>query len=134
MRDAVPLRVPHAGAMRWLDAHGWREGDALCCPVSLRDDNPFVRAGAAPSSVSVELIAQAAAALLALDASEAPRRGHLLAVRALTLHAPTLRLDEPLRVRVRATLGGEVAAVQGEVLRDAEVLASASLTVRLVPR
>lgn len=129
----VPLRLPHEGPMRWLGASGRREGDALRCPVRLRADGPFVRHGEAPSSVSVELIAQAAAALLALSDEGPPRRGHLLAVRALSLHAPMLRLDDALTVRVRASLGGELASVRGEVLRGDEVLADATLTVRLEP-
>jgi predicted hotdog family 3-hydroxylacyl-ACP dehydratase len=102
--------------------------------VRLPLDGPFVRGGEAPSSVSVELIAQAAAALLALGDEGPPRRGHLLAVRALSLRAPTLRIDDVLSVRVRATLGGELASVRGEVLRGDEVLADATLTVRLEPR
>jgi predicted hotdog family 3-hydroxylacyl-ACP dehydratase len=130
----VPLRLPHTGAMRWLGARGWREGDALRCPVSLRAGSPFVTESAAPGSVSLELIAQAAAALLALDHPGPPRRGHLLAVRALALRAPSLRLDDALSVRVRATVGGELASVQGEVLRDEQVVATATLTVRLEPR
>lgn len=130
----VPLCVPHEGAMRWLGVTGWREGDALVCPVRPRADGPFARGGDAPSSVSVELIAQAAAALLALSDEGAPRRGHLLAVRALTLREPTLRLDDALRVRVRATLGGDLATVQGEVLRGEAVVATAALTVRREPR
>jgi predicted hotdog family 3-hydroxylacyl-ACP dehydratase len=132
--EEVPLRVPHDGPMRWLGATGWREGDALVCPVRPRADGPFARGGEAPSSVSVELIAQAAAALLALDDEAPPRRGHLLAVRALALREPTLRLDDALRVRVRATLGGELASVQGEVLHHAHVVAAATLTVRREPR
>lgn len=129
----VPLRLPHAGAMRWLGAHGRREGDALRCPVALRADGPFARDGAAPASLSVELIAQAAAALLALDGDGPPRRGHLLAVRALSLHTPSLPLGDALAVRVRATAGGALASVRGEVLRGDEVLAAATLTVRLEP-
>lgn len=129
----APLRLPHVGAMRWLGATGRREGEGLWCPVRLRSDGPFVRHGEAPASVCVELIAQAGAALLALCHEGPPRRGHLLAVRALSLHAPALRVDDALGVRVRATLGGELASVQGEVLRGEEVLAAATLTVRLVP-
>ena len=130
----VPLRVPHAGRMRWLGATGTREGDVLSCPVSLPTDGPFVLRGEAPSSISVELIAQAAAALLALSDDGPTRRGHLLAVRALSLNGPTLRLRETLSVRVRATLGGELATVRGEVLRGDDTLAAATLTLRLEPR
>lgn len=126
--------IPHGGAMRLLDAVVDRGPAWVLCAVAVREGAAFVRGGRVDGAVFIEYMAQAAAALLGLEAIAAqgdPRAGHLLAVREMTLAADHARVGDDLRVYARREDDdGTLARFAGEVRREGAVLARATLTVR----
>jgi predicted hotdog family 3-hydroxylacyl-ACP dehydratase len=129
---AMDALVPHRRAMQLLDAVLRWDDLSVTCVVTLRDGAAFVVDGRAPTSLCLEHIAQAAAAHLGLRAGETPRRGHLIAVRELVLHAPHLVVGDALEVT--ATRDGEsddVARYAGSVSRGGVCVAEATITVRM---
>lgn len=128
MSDDAELRLPHQGAMRLIEGPATFGADVVQCRAALRADGPFTRDGRAPASLCVELIAQAAAALLARD-GDGPRGGHLLAARGLELFADELRVGDELEVRARVARSDDLATVEGSVHRRGERVATARLTV-----
>ncbi|MEZ4393144.1 MAG: hypothetical protein R3A48_18815 [Polyangiales bacterium] len=114
--------------MRLIEGPAAFEADAVQCRAEVRADGPFTRGGSAPASVCLELIAQAAAALLARG-DDGPRGGHLLAARSLELFADELRVGDLLDVRARVARSEGLATVDGSVHRGRERVATARLTV-----
>lgn len=113
--------------MRLITTPASLGGGRIRCRAALRG-TAFAPGGSAPASVCVELIAQAAAAML--GASGAHSEGHLVAVRALELFADSLGADDRLEVEARVIEGDAVITVEGSVARDGAVVGAARLTIR----
>lgn len=125
---SAELRLPHEGAMRLIEGPATFEADVIQCRAAVRADGPFTQHERAPTSLCMELIAQAAAALLARD-GDGPRGGHLLAARSLELFVDELLAGDELDVRARVTRSDDLASVDGSVHRRGERVATARLTV-----
>lgn len=81
-----PFDLPHRGLARMVHAAESLAGDAARCVARVPLDHPCVAAGAAPSTVLMELGAQAAAAL----AEDGGEPGRVVAVKSLEWGAPTV--------------------------------------------
>lgn len=126
--DPRPLLVedllPHTGTARLL-TDVVRTGPGFIEAIGrVPAAHPLVAGGRAPCFVGLELGAQAAAALEALDRAaaggdRAPRVGYLVRVREARFSSPDLPVDAPLQVT--ATLSGAappLAVYQIEVRAD----------------
>ena len=128
--------LPHRPPMLLLDAMTAAEEEFVSCTVTVRENAPFVRAGAASSLLAVEYFAQAVAALFAYKASRAPAgadapfHGLLLGVRDLDLAVSLLRVGDLLAVDCREQwASGPVAQYHCALTRGTERLAAGAITV-----
>lgn len=122
--------LPHRPPMLLVRELLERGPGRLRCRGQVAADSPLARDGRAPAMLAVELAAQGAALLEALERGDregdaAPRRGYLISLQRLELGSPTLPAGEPLdasvvydggagplaryRIRVRGA-GGELYA------------------------
>ena len=84
MTRAPEALVPHRGHALFLRRVLRCEADGIECTGVIPGAHPFVREGHAPAFLGLELAAQAAAALQALESSAsllAPRPGYLVGIR-----------------------------------------------------
>lgn len=100
--------LPHGGAARWIEAVLERGPGELTCRGRIPAASPFAAGGTAPALAAIELAAQAAAVLEAMERTEAgepegPRRGYLVRLRSVRLAAEGIAAGEPLTVRVERT-------------------------------
>ncbi len=105
---AIAELLPHQPPMRLIDAILSHDGEGVWATRDIRPDSSFVGAHGLRACFGLELVAQAAAALLTLVSHESgpPRQGMLIASRSFEsnlsyypLHARLLilaRLDSPL--------------------------------------
>jgi predicted hotdog family 3-hydroxylacyl-ACP dehydratase len=116
--------LPHGPPARWIDEVLARGEGELVCRGRIPAASPFARGGTAPALAGLELAAQAAAVLEALDRAGAggaaePRRGYLVRVREAALAAAGIPAGAPLVVRVRRTGGlPPLAVYEVEVHRE----------------
>lgn len=91
-RTEIARRIPHAGAMRLLEAVvDWSDTTIFCHAEAPGADHPLARAGSVPSVAAAEYAAQAVAVHGALlDGVAAPRAGVLAKLSDMVLHAPSL--------------------------------------------
>jgi predicted hotdog family 3-hydroxylacyl-ACP dehydratase len=102
----VAALLPHAPPARLIHAIAERQGEGLACLGTIPPDSPFAEDGRAPAYLGLEMAAQAAAVLEALDrtdAAPAPQIGYLVGVRDARFHTLHLPVGRPLRVEVRPT-------------------------------
>lgn len=103
----VGALLPHGPEARWVEVVERLDHGAIVCRGAVPLESPFVTGGVVPAFVTVELAAQAAGLLEALEraeaghsagqASAAPLRGGLLVrVRRLRIDRPLLRAGERL--------------------------------------
>lgn len=101
--DLPPITaiVPHRGPMLWLDRVCDGDDGFVVCAARVPPDAPFVRQGRAQAVVSLEYMAQAAAALLGLQAHRrgaAQTGGFLVAVPTFELFVDELAVGDALDV------------------------------------
>lgn len=124
--------LPHGPPARWIDEVIARTGGELVCRGRIPAASPFARGGIAPALAGIELAAQAAAVLEALERAGAetgagagsgagamPRRGYLVRVRDAALATAGIPAEAPLIARVRR-IGGlpPLAFYEVEVRRE----------------
>ena len=101
-----PARLlPHALPARLIEAIGDHQPERLAARARIPLDSPFAEAGIAPALVALELAAQAAAALEAVERAArgeagGARRGYLVGARDARWAPPLLPVGPPLAVRV----------------------------------
>jgi predicted hotdog family 3-hydroxylacyl-ACP dehydratase len=124
--------VPHAPPMLLLDELlEWTPGRARCA-VRLRPDSPFMEDGRVRALVSLEYMAQAAAACAGADArgGEGNARGLLLGTRELTLAVEHFQAGDELVVEAeRASADEQVTSFRCQVRRGEALVARAVLSV-----
>ena len=105
MEDSPEHLLPHRGRALLLRRIVRCDGDAIECVGVIPGNSPFVREARAPSFVGLELAAQAAAALQALESPEdgIPRPGYLVGVREARFATAWIPADCEIRARVRRT-------------------------------
>jgi predicted hotdog family 3-hydroxylacyl-ACP dehydratase len=102
----LPLRIPHAGAMRCIERVLAHEGATTLCRASVPDASPFCANGVAPAWLALELLAQGMAAQGGVVAADAGLRGVLVGARRIELRTRGFAAGEPLWVHVRHLRGG----------------------------
>jgi 3-hydroxymyristoyl/3-hydroxydecanoyl-(acyl carrier protein) dehydratase len=106
LREADPAALlPHAPPARLVEGILERRADALAVRARIPPGSPFAEGPVASGLVALELAAQAAAALEALERAGrgepgGPRRGYLVGARDARWAPPLLPVDSPLVVRV----------------------------------
>ena len=124
--------IPHRGPARLVLSIIERPGpDVAVCAGRVPADSAFVSEGRVPAVVLLEMAAQAAAVLQALDAPPpgGSRPGYLVAIRGATFRADEVDVDAVLTATVRRTgQAGPLATFDVTVSRGAEELVSASLS------
>ena len=106
MTSAPEALVPHRGYALFLRRVLRCEADAIECIGVIPGAHPFVRDAHAPAFLGLELAAQAAAALQALESPaspKAPRPGYLVGVREAHFKVTSLPADLEIHARVRRT-------------------------------
>ncbi len=135
---AGPL-LPHQPPSRLIVSVSAAAEGSVTCEALVPAVSPFVVGGLAPSFLAVEIAAQAAAALEALerrrtDAGAGPPRGYLVGARGVALSRATLDADAPLVAVVRlAGAAPPLATYAFEVLEGTEVLARGGISTWLTP-
>lgn len=138
--DALPPiegLIPHRPPMLLVDEVVHHEGLTVRCRTTIRDDMPFVKDGAAPALLAIELFAQSACTLVSLLATRAgnvPMTGALLGTRQIDLHTDVLRTGDVLEIHCEEKMAiGMTAQIQCEMRRvssrDRELLAEGSINV-----
>jgi predicted hotdog family 3-hydroxylacyl-ACP dehydratase len=135
MSDFPPIEslLPHGEAIRQLDRLvAWTPGRAECA-MRVVEGSRLVADGELESVLLLEPMAQAVAACLgyeAFRAGEGVRIGMIVACRALRVFVPRIPVGAELRVRVvRVRSNDATSHFECEVLRDAEPIATATLTL-----
>jgi predicted hotdog family 3-hydroxylacyl-ACP dehydratase len=126
--------IPHRASMRLVQAVVERGDGTICCSGLVPMDNPTAAEGRAPTIMALELAAQSAAVLEALQRRDAamrsennddgPRIGYLVSLRNARLHQPTVPAGETLHATVHHA-GGAAALARYEAKvtsKDGEVL------------
>ena len=131
-----PIRevLPHAPPMVLLDAIESWDGDRCVCLAEIRPGNPFLRDGAAPAVVALEILAQTAATWIGLQAwaKGAPvERGFVVGVPELRFEVEALREGDRLRAEVERLFddASGLARFRGTLLRSESVVARGTFTV-----
>jgi predicted hotdog family 3-hydroxylacyl-ACP dehydratase len=134
-----PLRVPHQGAMRLIDAVVEYNAERILCRADpRRSDHPLARDGAVSAIHSIEYAAQAAALHRALQAppQDGPRSGWLLQVREAVFEVDRLdTLDAPMDIEATCLLGGsDLVRYRYAICSGAVKVGSGELTLMLEAR
>jgi predicted hotdog family 3-hydroxylacyl-ACP dehydratase len=134
--------------MRLLETLRHYDEKSATCVVTLNESSPFMRQGRVNALVSMEYLAQCVAAYATIHPAEAedgitkdqasklakPRIGYLVGVRRLELKVEHFFPGDALTVTVTHIWGGpQGAQFQGNVERDGELVAAATLTVFVPP-
>jgi len=124
--------IPHRGPARLVHTILESPGpDVAVCAGRVPADSAFVSEGRVPAVVLLEMAAQAAAVLRALDAppSGISRPGYLVAIRAARFRVDDVAADALLIATVRRTgQAGPLATFDVTVSRGAEEVVSATLS------
>jgi len=130
--------VPHRPPMLWLDAVCDGDDQHIVCRAVVRSDSPFVRRGRAAAVVTLEFMAQAAAALLGWQArrrATVPCGGYLVAVPLFDLFVDELVVGDALEVHATQLWPGperpaeRLVSLGCKVVRAGTEIASATLNV-----
>ncbi len=106
-RPAVTDLIPHRPPLLMADEVVELRADGAVCRGRVAADNPFVAAGAAPSLVALELAAQCAALVEAMerwrrDGAATPRVGYLVGIRHATFSPQRIPVGRTLTIELRA--------------------------------
>ncbi len=99
----VESLIPHRGPARLLQRIAERTDDGLVALAAVPTDSPLAASGLVPAFVTLEMAAQAAAALAALarERPGAPREGYLVGARNATFHRLSLPAGEVVRIAIQ---------------------------------
>lgn len=121
---AIEELIPHRTPMRLVQEVVERGDGSIRCSGQVPEDNPAAVDGQAPAILALELAAQSAAVLEALQrrdaaaaaggAPQGPRIGYLVSLRNACLHQPTLPAGETLHAVVHHA-GGAASLARYEV-------------------
>lgn len=129
--------VPHRPPMLLLERVLSFGADRVVCGACPGPDCIFVRGGALPGVITLEYMAQAAAACLALarpDERAARARGLLVAVRRFSIASDLIAVGTQLEVMAALSSAlGAAARFDCNVTALGQTLASAELTVYVEP-
>jgi predicted hotdog family 3-hydroxylacyl-ACP dehydratase len=109
----LPLRLPHAGAMRCIERVLAHDGPSTLCRAAVPAASPFCTGGVAPAWLALELLAQGMAAQGGVIAADAGLRGMLVGARRVELRTRGFAAGEALWVHVQH-LRGEIGFVLAE--------------------
>jgi predicted hotdog family 3-hydroxylacyl-ACP dehydratase len=125
--------LPHAPPMRLLDVVSRFEGAHVECSATLLESCPFADAtGMVDPLVTVELVAQAAAAWAALTGGGGVRPGVVASCRDAHFEDVTLRVGDLVTIRAERTAGSaDFGSFSGIVSRGQSRVATISLGVVL---
>lgn len=104
-----PLRLPHAGPMRWIERVLAHNAGVTLCEARISDASPLCQDGFAPAWLALELLAQGMAAQGGI-ASATGLRGLLVGARRIELRTRGFAAGEALWVHVQH-LRGEIGLV-----------------------
>lgn len=126
--------VPHTAPTLVLEELVHWAPDQATLRFTVREHGLLVQNGRVDAAVTLEWMAQAAAACLGYEAfrgGEGVRVGMVVGVRRLQLLRPSFAVGEALTVEVRRTRGSDFASTfSGEVRDDSEaVVATAAMTL-----
>ena len=126
--------VPHSAPTLALDELvAWQPGEATL-RLTIREHGLLVQGSGVDACVTLELMAQAAAACLGQGAFEgggAVRVGMVVGCRKLQLLRPRLFVGETFEVQVRCTRGSDFVSAFDATVRDlaGELVASTTMTI-----
>lgn len=125
--------LPHTPPMRLLDAVSRFEGSHIECVATLLPTCPFAdERGSVDPLITVELVAQAAAAWAALTGGGGVRPGVVASCRDAQFEDVPLQVGQALTVRAERTAGSaDFGSFTGVVLRGEAPVATISLGVVL---
>lgn len=130
---AIAELLPHRPPMLWLDQVVAREGDAIHCRLTVREEHVFVSAGEVEPLVSVEWMAQAVGALVGLfdrAREQAPRPGYLIAVPEASFSVERFVVGDVVDVYARRAWGDEsLASFECRCERAGELAATTQVSV-----
>ena len=101
--------LPHRPPALFVTAVSEHSDEAITCFGRIPLDHPSVRNGFAPSTMAVEMAAQAAGVLMGIrhlsrdPGSLPPQLGFLVSVRDMKIDVMVVPADHPLQVRVTLT-------------------------------
>ncbi len=131
---AIERLVPHRRPARLLEDVEAASDGGVVCRARVPESSPFVRGARVPAFVGLEIGAQAAAVVEALDRFESegegpPRIGYLVGVRDAVFHAPELPVGRSVLVSARpAGRSGSLSVYEIAVTLDGEVLVEATIS------
>lgn len=132
---AIAEVLPHSAPMILLDEIVECDGERIRCRATLRSDSVFVAAGRVRAIVSLEYMAQAAAALAGMRGrtiGAAPRIGYVIGAREMTLGVDQFEIGDELLVDAEEVWGDErMSSFRCRVSRDGRCVAEASLNFYL---
>lgn len=133
MNRPIASLLPHAPPMRLLDAVVRFDDDVIECTATLQPNCPFSDAtGAVDPMITVELVAQAAAAWAALSSEATARPGVVASCREGKLEDVPLAVGDSLLVRATRVAGNaDFGSFVGTVLLDSARVATISFGVVL---
>lgn len=130
---AMSVLLPHAAPMILLDTVSERGPEHIECIVTVRASSPFVQEGHAPAVVTLEYMAQCAAAyvgFLDFDRGKPVEIGVVLGCRDMVLDCAHIVVGSTLRVRATRAWGDAVLGYfTCQVHHGADTIATASLSV-----
>jgi predicted hotdog family 3-hydroxylacyl-ACP dehydratase len=117
-----------------LDSVSHFERKSIACKLLIRRDTPFARDGRVHAVVSLEYMAQAAAAWAGmkfkLDGQQQHQRGFLVSVPSMRLHVSHFSVGDELTVRARCEIHASSSAkFNCQIERGQDVVAEAELMV-----
>ena len=99
--------LPHRPPALFVTAVAEYSDDAISCFGRIPSDHPSVCNGFAPSTMAVEMAAQAAGVLMGIrhfsqdPGLSPPRLGYLVSLRGMKLDAKAVPADRPLQIHVK---------------------------------
>ena len=122
---AIAEVLPHSAPMILLDEIVAFDGASIRCRATIRGDSIFVAAGRVRAVVSLEYMAQAAAAFAGM-------RGRAIGAREMTLEVDRFEIGDELLVDAEEVWGDErMSSFRCRVTRDGRCVAEAGLNFYL---
>ena len=132
---AIAEVLPHSAPMILLDEIVAFDGASIRCRATIRGDSIFVAAGRVRAVVSLEYMAQAAAAFAGMRGrtiGAPPRVGYVIGAREMTLEVDQFEIGDELIVDAEEVWGDErMSSFRCKVTRDGRCVAEAGLNFYL---
>jgi len=128
-------RLPHRPPMLMLSTLLEQRDDHIRCDSTIQADNPLLHDGLLPACAGLELLAQAAGALLgARSADQACRPGAIVQIKSFRLRPTHIPVGSTVHIHAHFQAGNAAAALfDGEVSLNGQEFFSASLMIALLP-